>query len=251
MFERLGFGEIEDFPMATFVLSAIMVAVFLFTRSNIVYYEDLFGFVPLHPEIYAFITYTFIHVDFTHIFFNLLFFVIAGIAIEDTLGSWVFLAVYFSSGNIAVLFDILGRFLSGISFSSPFVGASGAIFGVLAVAAFLKPMEKIPTIFAILALLPLIEWTISSFPGLGLSQLTSILVLGFAAMVLIMSLTFIPANVPVFMTLILFLFSWMVLIVLRLPTTVSNVGHLGGVVGGIASFFIFAKRKKQNVDVVD
>ena len=247
MLERFGLGDlgIEDFPEATFALSAIMVAVFLFTRTNIDYFENIFGFIPLHPQIYAFITYTFIHVDFTHIFFNVLFLLIAGIAIEQTLGKWVFLAIYFSSGNIAVIFDILGRFLSGISFSVPFVGASGAIFGVLAVAAFIKPMEKSPIIFALLALVPLAQWTISSIPGLGLTSQVDLLVTVAIVMAAMMLVFLLPGSVPVFLTMVMFLLSWMVIILLRLPTAVSNLGHLGGVVGGIASFFIFAKKSED------
>jgi len=245
MFERFGFGDIEDFPETTFTLAAIMFAVFLFTRTNISYYENVFGFVPLKPQIYAFFTYTFIHVDFTHIFFNVLFLIIAGIAIEETLGRWVFLAVYFSSGNIAVIFDILGRFLSGISFSAPFVGASGAIFGVIAVASLIKPMEKIPTVLALLSLLPLAQWLLSSLPGLGLTEQMNILIDGFLFMFALVFVFFLPANVPVFVSLIMFLFSWMVITLLRLPTAVSNLGHLGGVVGAIISFFIFGKKPQK------
>jgi membrane associated rhomboid family serine protease len=246
MFERFGFGDIEYFPDVTFTLSAIMIAIFLFTRTNIVYYENLFGFVPIHPQIYAFMTYMFIHVDFTHIFFNVLFLIIAGMAIEQTLGRWVFLAVFFASGNIAVIFDILGRFLSGISFSAPFVGASGAIFGVIAVATMLKPMDKIPTVLAVLALLPIGQWALASAGQLGLSESTQIVINGFVATIALLLVLFIPANVPFFVTIILFLFSWMIIILLRLPTTVSNLGHLGGVVGALISFFIFGKKKSEN-----
>lgn len=243
--ERFGFGDIEYFPDVTFTLAAIMIAVFLFTRMDIAYYENVFGFVPLHPQIYAFITYMFIHVDFTHIFFNVLFLIIAGMTIEQTLGRWVFLAVFFSSGAIAVIFDILGRVLSGISFSAPFVGASGAIFGVIAVATMLKPMEKIPTVLAILALLPIGQWVLESAGGLNLSETTQIAIEGILAMAALILVVFIPSSAPFFVTTILFLFSWMVIILLRLPTTVSNVGHLGGVVGALISFAIFGKKKSE------
>jgi membrane associated rhomboid family serine protease len=246
MLERLGFGEVEYFPDVTFTLAAIMVAVFLFTRADIVYYENLFGFVPSHPQIYAFITYVFIHVDFTHIFFNVLFLIIAGMTIEKTLGRWTLLAVFFSSGFIAVIFDILGRVISGISFSAPFVGASGGIFGLVAVATLIKPMEKIPTILAVLALLPIGQWAIASSSVFNFSTSTQIVIDGLVAMAALSLLLFIPANVPFFVTLVLFLFSWMIIILLRLPSTVSNVGHLGGVVGALISFFIFGKKKSDS-----
>ncbi|HLC39569.1 MAG TPA: rhomboid family intramembrane serine protease [archaeon] len=246
MLDRLGLGEIEDFPEATFFLSALILAVFLFTRMDLAYFENVFGFIPAHPQIYAFLTYTFIHVDFVHVFFNLVFLLIAGIAIEETLGKWVFLSVYFSSGNIAVIFDILGRFLSGISFSVPFVGASGAIFGVMAIAALIKSSEKVPTILALLAFLPLIQWSLSSYSQFD--YLTTLLVTTTTGIIFLFIVFFIPSAVPVSLAMILFLISWLVVILLRLPTQVSNLGHLGGVVGGIISVFLFgnmAKGKKR------
>jgi len=246
MLDRLGIVEIENFPEATFFLAAAMLAVFLFTRMDLAYYENLFGFIPARPQIYSFITYTFIHVDFTHIFFNVIFLLIAGLAIEETLGKWVFLSVYISSGNIAVIFDILGRFLSGISFGVPFVGASGAVFGVMAIAAIIKSSEKIPTILALLAFLPLIQWLLSSYSQLD--SLTTLLIITTAGIVFLLLIFFIPSTVPVWLAMIWFLIGWMIIVLLRLPTQVSNLGHLGGVVGGIVSVFLFgdmAKGKKK------
>jgi membrane associated rhomboid family serine protease len=243
MLKRLGLDEIENFPEVTFFLAALILAVFLFTRTELTHYENLLGFIPARPQIYTFITYTFIHVDFTHLFFNLLFLLIAGIAIEETLGKWVFLSVYFSSGNIAVIFDIIGRLLSGISFGAPFVGASGAIFGVMAVAALLKPSEKVPTILALLAFLPLIQWVLASQPTYD--NFTSMLILSTVGIVAIAIFFFIPAAVPVSLTMIFFLTAWMLVVLLRLPTQVSNLGHLGGVVGGIVSVFLFGKKQEK------
>lgn len=246
MFERLGLGEIEDFPEATFFLCALTLAVFLFTRTDLAFYENLLGFVPAHPQVYSFITYTFIHVDFSHIFFNLVFLLIAGITIEETLGKWVFLSVYVSSGNIAVIFDILGRFISGISFSVPFVGASGAIFGVMAVAALLKPTEKVPMLLAILAFIPLAQWSLTSqyfqYSFTGVESIFLASIIGIAGILLLL---FVTSTVPVSLTMIFFLVSWMIVILLRLPTQTSNLGHLGGVIGGIISVFLFGKKEEK------
>lgn len=256
MLERF---DIEDFPEATFILSAIVLAVYLFTQNNLLFYEDVFGFVPAHPTIYTLTTYTFIHASFDHIFFNILFLIIAGIAIEETLGSLTFLAIYFSSAYFAVIFDILGRFLSGffdimshacsgpllscVNFGGPFIGASGAIFGVMAVASLIKPLEKIPTILVILAVIPFVQLYIQYQTQLG--YFTSIFITAFVFIVALTIFFMSPGTVPIFVGLIVFLFSWIFVILLGVGGSVSNVGHLGGVLGGIVSYFIFAKIKRR------
>ncbi len=68
--------EIDDFPEITFILAALIFAIFLFSQSNLNFYEDAFGFIPAHPQIYALITYTFVHATFDHVFFNILFLII-------------------------------------------------------------------------------------------------------------------------------------------------------------------------------
>jgi membrane associated rhomboid family serine protease len=251
------FFDVEDFPEITFILAAIMLAVFLFTNSNIPFYENLFGFIPARPQVWSFTTYIFIHANFTHLFFNLLFLIVGGIAIEETLGKWAYLSVFFASGYIAVIFDILGRFLGGffdftnkvcagsflscVNLGGPFVGASGAIFGIMAVASLIKPAEKIPTILVLLAFIPFIQtyWEFQSH----YSFFTTIFVTTFVA-ILAMTIFFVsPGTVPIFVGMLCFMFSWIFVIFLNASGNVSNVGHLGGVIGGLVSYFIFAKRK--------
>jgi membrane associated rhomboid family serine protease len=250
--------EVEDFPEITFILSAVIFAVFLFTQNNLSFYEDAFGFIPASPQIYSLITYTFIHASFDHVLFNILFLVIAGIVLEETVGSWAFLAIYFSSGFFAVLFDILGRFLTGFfdimnnacagsvlactNFGGPFIGASGSIFGVMAVASMIKPQEKIPTILVVLALIPFVQ--LYAQYQAHIEYFTSLFV---TATVLILALTIFflsPGTVPIFVGLLAFLFSWIFVILLGIGGSVSNVGHLGGVLGGLISYFIFTKIKR-------
>ena len=251
------FFNIEEFPEITFILAAIILAVFLFTDSNIPFYENLFGFIPGRPQVWSLTTYIFIHANFTHVFFNLLFLIIAGIAIEETLGKWVYISVFFASGYVAVIFDIIGRFLGGffdimnktctgsflscVNLGGPFVGASGAIFGIMAVASLIKPAEKIPTILVLLAFIPFIQtyWEFQSH----YNYFTTIFITAFVG-ILAMTIFFIsPGTVPIFVGMLCFMLSWIFVILLNTSGNVSNVGHLGGVVGGLVSYFIFAKRK--------
>lgn len=259
MLESLKRGlEIEDFPEMTFILSALILAIFLFTSSNLDFYENVLGFIPARPQIYALTTYMFVHANIIHALSNILFLIIAGIAIEETLGAYAFIAIYFASGYFAVIFDILGRFISGffssmsgacvgsalscVNFGGPFIGASGAIFGVMAVASMIKPMEKVPTVLVILALIPFAQYYFQiqgSFNYFAFVLLTALIA------IIALTIFFIsPGTVPLIIGMIIFLFSWIFVIFLGTGGDVSNVGHLGGVLGGIISYFIFAKIKR-------
>jgi membrane associated rhomboid family serine protease len=230
----------DEFPIVTFALATAYLTVYLFTYTNLPYYEAVFGFIPKHPQIYTLITYTFIHADISHLLGNMVVLIIAGLAIEQHLGKFVFFSVYLASGNVAVIFDIIGRLLLGISFNLPFIGGSGAIFGLIGVAALVKPLEKVPTILMVL--------TFTSYLGLitGIPNLPApifLLIIGvLLAMGLVFILPFLPANLPLALALALFMFNWLGTFLIKLPTPVSNIGHLGGVVGGILAFILFAKK---------
>ena len=84
------------------------------------------------------VTYLFIHAGFFHILFNMLFLWFFGKDLEEIWGTRRFLQFYFFCGIGAGLVVVLGNYL----FSNPLVrtvGASGAIYGVLLVAAVLWP----------------------------------------------------------------------------------------------------------------
>lgn len=230
----------DEFPIVTFALATAYLCVYLFTYSNIGYYEILFGFIPKNPQLYTLITYTFIHVDLSHLLGNMAVLIIAGLAIEQSMGKFVFISIYLSSGNIAVIFDIIGRLLLGISFNLPFVGGSGAIFGLIAVAALVKPLEKIPTILMLLTFTSFIS-LFTAVPNLP-SPIFLLIIGIMVAMALIFVLPFLPAYLPLSLALALFMLNWMATFLIKLPTPVSNIGHLGGVVGGLLAFAIFAKK---------
>jgi membrane associated rhomboid family serine protease len=250
--------DIEDFPEVTFILAVVILAIFLFTNSNIVFYENLFGFIPARPQIYSLFTYMFVHADFTHVLFNLLFLIIAGLAVEETLGRVAYLSVFFASGFIAAMFDILGRFLTGffnimnhvcsgtllncVNLGGPFIGASGAIFGVMAVAALIKPMEKVPTILVILAFLPFLQMYFQF--QMNLDYFISLFVTGFVVVIALTIFFISPSTIPILVAMLAFLFSWIFVILLNTSGDVSNIGHLGGVLGGLISYFVFSKVKR-------
>ncbi|MEM5829749.1 MAG: rhomboid family intramembrane serine protease [Candidatus Aenigmatarchaeota archaeon] len=244
----------EKFPIVTITLSLLLFSSFLITsgladkilnpeaKTPLEYYENLLGFVPARPKIYSLLTYTFIHVNFFHLFGNLVMLTIVGLILEKHIGKIPFLAVYISSGCTAAIFDIINRALLGISMHIPFVGASGAIFGLVAIASLTKPLEKVPTFLVLLSFLPLVQLLFTIPLMLFQSQVGSSVLLFFLSF-FIFGLLLLPSHLPLSFATILFILSWIIFLILGLPISSSHIGHLGGLLGGFLGMLLFPKQK--------
>ncbi len=91
------------------------------------------GFMP-----YQLITHQFLHAGLFHIAFNMLALISIGPAVENYIGSRKFLIYYLLCGLGSAL---LHMFM--IHSSTPLVGASGAIYGILLMFTILNPDEKL------------------------------------------------------------------------------------------------------------
>lgn len=243
----------EEFPFMTTFLTCLMIAVFIFTtsigerifnpkaESKLNYYFEKFGFVPQKPNFYSIITYTFLHADIFHLFGNLIALIIVGLAIEKHIGKIPFLSIYISSGSMAVIFDVINRVLLNIPKSFPLVGSSGSIFGLMAVAALTKPMEKIPTLLVLLSFFPFLQFIFPFFAVQDIIVFNVIFLLTICILFLIAWI--LPTSIPIAVGIYLFIISWIASLVLRLPTSVSNLAHLGGTIGGLLGLFVFPKEK--------
>ncbi|MCS7142744.1 MAG: rhomboid family intramembrane serine protease [Aigarchaeota archaeon] len=139
----------------TLGLLAINVAVFiigLVVGSRIVI--SLLGLVPAgvieYGQYLMLFTSMFVHADFFHIFFNMLALLIFGREVEVTLGIRRFLILYFISGIVGGLsYVYYSYYLSPLPESRfiPAVGASGAIFGLMASFAVLFPNRPLAVFF--------------------------------------------------------------------------------------------------------
>ncbi|HWR98751.1 MAG TPA: rhomboid family intramembrane serine protease [Candidatus Methanoperedens sp.] len=125
--------------MTTWVLRLIVVnaGVFLFTAAN----PRLLGLLAFVPRLallqpWTIITYQFAHAGLGHLLFNMLGLFFFGSRLEEHLGARHFLGLYFASG-------VTGALLSFLSFNSPIVGASAAIFGVFLGFAHYWPRERV------------------------------------------------------------------------------------------------------------
>jgi membrane associated rhomboid family serine protease len=96
-----------------------------------------YGLVPAHFSIGTLISSMFLHdpSSLLHLGGNMVFLVIFGSVVEREIGHLRFLGLYLLAGVLGGLMHVL----VDPSASAPLVGASGAIFGVLAVAGALRP----------------------------------------------------------------------------------------------------------------
>ncbi|OGP58905.1 MAG: hypothetical protein A2V67_20730 [Deltaproteobacteria bacterium RBG_13_61_14] len=110
---------------------------------------EAFALIPAQVfpglQLWRVVTYLFLHADFAHIFFNMLGLFFFGPPLEQTWGTRRFYIFYFltgvGAGVVAVPFYIL--FGGPLGPMTPIIGASGAIFGLLAGFALLYPNQVI------------------------------------------------------------------------------------------------------------
>ncbi|MBI4394180.1 MAG: rhomboid family intramembrane serine protease [Euryarchaeota archaeon] len=93
------------------------------------------------------LSYMFLHLDFLHLFGNIFILLSIGPLLESRIGARRFAAIFFAAGVIVpAVTAVLAVVTAESIFSAPAVGASGAVFGVLATFATLYPNERVPVI---------------------------------------------------------------------------------------------------------
>jgi len=134
----------------TYFLIGANAIIFFLTLSDQTYYFDKYGLIPARimegKNLLTLVTSMFLHADFLHLGMNMLFLLIAGDGCERAMGSSRFLVFYLTCGVIAGLFHVYMNQTS----SDPTIGASGAIFGVLAAFAILFPFRWLITLFGLI-----------------------------------------------------------------------------------------------------
>ncbi len=112
----------------------------------------LFTMVPAEilvgQDLITLVTSIFLHADFFHLFINMYFLFIFGTVVEVEMHPFSYLALYLIAGIIGSLGHVLITATLGIIFDPmgmfiPALGASGAIFGVMAAYAYLLPRRPL------------------------------------------------------------------------------------------------------------
>jgi len=213
----------EKWPIVTFILIFINLAVFLFTYdpyTNQVFdwVANDFGLIPqsLSLRIYTLITHMFIHTDIIHFIGNILMLSIVGLATEHKIGSLEFILFYFFSGLCVIPFAFLMEYLIGETFV--LIGASGAIFGIMFLAGAIAGWEEVP-VFLI--------------PLLNIIAIPYILV------------TLKNVKVPLFVGIVFYFLLNVLLMFYNLPYSISEVAHLGGIFGGMVAFWLIPTKETE------
>lgn len=175
---------------STLLADAPMVRLFLFINVGVFLFEMFFGAlsiggVPLEAYIqhylylsppgsanfypWQLVTYMFMHQGFGHIFFNMFALLIFGPALEMTWGQKKFVTYYFICGLAGGLAHVIIAPMIGGG-AGPLVGASGAIFGLLAAFGLMFPDQRLLIYFILpmkakYAVLLFILLEIFSVPG--------------------------------------------------------------------------------------
>lgn len=108
-------------------------------------YADSFSLVGknAYEKPWTFITSMFMHTNISHLLGNMIFLFILGGIVENVIGIKRYLLIYFSAGIFGGMIMVYMASTGFISDNVPVLGASGAIFGILAAAAILRPMHII------------------------------------------------------------------------------------------------------------
>jgi membrane associated rhomboid family serine protease len=139
--------------MATTLIIVLLVAFVL--QSLLLFYGDIELTSQLalsvdgikHGKVWQLLTFQFLHdcpMPF-HVLFNCLGIYFFGRPVEEVLGSRRFLKLYFLSGTIGGLVQVVTTAVLPRHFDIPVVGASAGVCGMLAIFCSMYPMQEITT----------------------------------------------------------------------------------------------------------
>lgn len=147
--EYFGTGSLfSNVPPVTryFLIINILVFVVMYLLGLRDFFDKYFSVHPVSYvnilQVWRLVTYQFLHADILHIFFNMMMLYFLGPILESTWGSRTYLRFYLISGAVGgVVYTLL--VLGHVLGAGPMVGASGAIYGLMAAAAILYPHAQV------------------------------------------------------------------------------------------------------------
>lgn len=138
----------ESRPVLTYGLIALNLGIFLYTYFSGSFKEIImtYGMRPAKilagERLYTLLTSMFLHGGWLHVIGNVWFLWIFGDNVEDYLGKLKFLFFYFAAGYVA---SMAHAYLNAAS-TTPTIGASGAIAGVLGAYLVKYPRARVYTL---------------------------------------------------------------------------------------------------------
>lgn len=174
-------------PFVNYVLLAVNVLVYFAYQihkeqlpgGNVVYVThvpDAYALVPAswNQNLLALLTSMFLHADPMHLFGNMIFLWIAGDNVEDRLGHVAYVLFYLAAGVAGAAGHIVYAVAAGgETATTPTIGASGAISGVLGAYLVFFPRSRIK--FALWLIIFIRFFTLPSWGAIGFWVVTQIL----------------------------------------------------------------------------
>ncbi len=136
----------QRFPFVTYCLILVNIALFIYELTlgeagNI--FIGKYGCIPYGVirgrDVFTLLSSMFLHGSWLHLVGNMLFLFIFGDNVEDFWGHFRYLLMYLLFGLLAGMLQILVSYNSKV----PFIGASGAVAGIMGSYFFLYPHAKI------------------------------------------------------------------------------------------------------------
>lgn len=139
-------NPVRRFPFITVSIIAVNVIVYAFTTE---YFWNIrphilktYGFAPFASPTVNMFTAAFLHGDLFHLIGNMLFLWIFGPPVEERLGIFRYLLLYFLAGFVGDMFQA-GLDVFFYDTVRPIIGASGCIMGVVGAYWYLFPWSKV------------------------------------------------------------------------------------------------------------
>lgn len=125
----------------------LLICIVVFFFLSLIAQSFVYNYLALNPDYvmhrpWTLVTHMFVHANFNHLFLNMLILFFFGMELERRVGETKFLEIYFLSGIVAALGQMMvsGGFL---------VGASGALYGVMGCLAIIAPEIRVMLFFII------------------------------------------------------------------------------------------------------
>jgi membrane associated rhomboid family serine protease len=163
--------------------------------------------------------------------------IILGFYLEKLVGKGRFLVIYIVSGITAALYDGVVRILFNVPLSIPLIGASGAIMGMAAFLAIIRPHEKVP---AFLIAGTLFQFILFIFPIIMmLDAFHQILIIIF---MISMTIVIMTRSIPLILFVLIQIISIIWSFFYTFSPSISYLGHFGGMVAGLLLVFLLPKK---------
>ena len=215
-------------------------------------------------RVWTLVSNMFMHGSFSHLFFNMFSLFFIGNFIERLIGRKRFLIFYLISGIFAAFFFGILAFLFGNSgigsaifstASTPAVGASGAIFGLLGLLAVITPRGKVYLLGGPLIAI-IIVFAIQGFVPSWLFSIINILatIYIFVSIFSIFSRgankLAIPIKMPFWILPIVAIVP-LVIMGLFISLPIGNTAHLGGLIAGLAFGWYLRMKYKKKIELLN